>query len=135
MLQGILSSKWRDEIAEYTKERVHCKASHLLKVIWKQFFIPIWNKRNKILHTEYSVAFTREHEIFDKTLDMFRLNYRELLHYSDYNLAEYTEDQTKHWGLDTKREIVKILIAARLIYASMIRKGDRRQLLITDYCK
>ena len=51
MLRGILSRKWRDENAEYTKKRVQCKASHLLKVIWKQMFMPMWKQRNKILHT------------------------------------------------------------------------------------
>ena len=43
MLCGILSRKWRDAIAEHTKERVQCKSSHLVKVIWKQMFMPMWN--------------------------------------------------------------------------------------------
>ena len=97
--------------------------------------IHMWNQRNKILNTENSYAFTREHEMSNKTLDMFWLNYRELLNYTQYNMFEYTEDQIKHWGLDNKRKMVNILIAARLSYAAMIRKGDRRQSSITDYWK
>ena len=89
--------------------------------------MPMWNQQNKILHTEDSIAVTREHEVLEKTLDSFRLNFRDLLYYSQYNLAEYTEKQTQHWGINTKREMVNILIAARLSYAAMLRKGDRRQ--------
>ena len=73
--------------------------------------------------------------MLDKTLERFQLNFRELLHHTQYNLAEYTEEQTQYWVIDTKREMVNILIAARLSYASMIWKGDRRQSLITEYLK
>ena len=97
MLLGILSRRWRDAITKHTKERVQCKASHLVKVIWKQMFMPMWSKQNKILHTKDIIAVTREHEILDKTLDRFRLNLRELLHHTQYNLAEFTEEQTQHW--------------------------------------
>ena len=37
MLRGILSTKWRDAITEHTKERVQCKAGHLVKVIYRFF--------------------------------------------------------------------------------------------------
>ena len=65
MLLGILSTKLRDTIEEHTKERVQCKAGHLVKVIWKQVFIPMWNQQNKILHTEDIIAFTMEQEMLD----------------------------------------------------------------------
>ena len=71
--------------------------------------------------------------MLDKTLDRFRLNFRELLNHTQYNLAEYTEEQMQHWGVDTKREMVNILISSRLSYAAMLGKGDRKQSLITDY--
>ena len=48
---------------------------------------------------------------------------------------EYTEEQIEHWGLDTKQEMGNILVAARLSYIAMLQKGDKRQLLITDYWK
>ena len=133
MLHGILSRKWRDVIAEQTKERVQCKASHMVKVIWKKMFMPMWNQRNKIIHTEDSIAVTREHEMLDKTLDRFILNFRELLHHMQYNLSEYTEEQTEHWGINAKREMVNILIAVRLSYASMLWKGDGKKSLIADF--
>ena len=60
MLRGILSRKWRDAIAEYTKEKFSSKAGHLVKVIWKQVLNPMWNHRNMILHTEESVASIKE---------------------------------------------------------------------------
>ena len=44
MLRGIMSRKWRDAIVEYTKERISSKAGHLVKVIWKQVFKPLWNQ-------------------------------------------------------------------------------------------
>ena len=43
-LRGILSRRWRYAIAEHTKERVQCKAGHLVKVIWKQVFISMRNQ-------------------------------------------------------------------------------------------
>ena len=66
MLRGVLSRKLRDAIAEYTKEIIHSKAGNLVKVIWKQMFMPMWNQQNKILHTEDSVAVIREHEMLEK---------------------------------------------------------------------
>ena len=135
MLRGILSRKWRDAIAEYTMERTHSKAGHLVKVIWKQVFMPMWNQRIKILHTKDSVAVIREHEILEKTLVRFRLNFRDLLHHTQYNLVEYTEEKITQWDINMKREMVNILLASRLSYAAMLRKGDRKQSIITDFWK
>ena len=87
MLRGILSRKWRDAIAEYTKERIHSKVGHLVKVIWKQVFKPMWNQRNKVLHTEDSVAIMKEQEMLEKTFIRFQHNFRELLHYMQYILV------------------------------------------------
>ena len=41
MLRGILSRKWQDAIAEYTKEIISSKAGHLFQVIRKQVFKPM----------------------------------------------------------------------------------------------
>ena len=135
MLRGILSRKWQDAIAAYTKERVGSKAGHLVKVIWKQVFKPMWNQRNAILHTEGSSARVKENELLEATLIRFKQKFRELLHYTQYNLVEYTDDQIEHWGLDKKREMVNILVTARLSFTALLWKGDKRQLLITDYWK
>ena len=48
---------------------------------------------------------------------------------------DYNEEQIKQWGIDTKREMVNILKSARLSYAEMTRKGNRKQSLVTDYWK
>ena len=133
MLRGIVSRKWQDAIAGYTKERVSSKAGHLVKVIWKQVFKSLWNQHNMFLHTEGSAESTKEHEMLKTTLIRFRQNFRDLLHYMQYNLVEYTDDQIMHWGMDRKREMVNILLAASLSYAAMLRKGDKRQFLITDH--
>ena len=95
----------------------------------------MWNQRNAILHTEGSVARVKENELLEATLLRFKQNYQDLLHYTQYNLVDYTDEQIEHWGLDTKREMVNILVAARLSYTAMLRKGDKRQSLITDYWK
>ena len=96
MLRVILSRKWRDAIAGYTKERVSSKAGHLVKVIWKQVFKPLWNQRNAILQTEGSAAGIKENEILEAPLIRFKQNFRDLLHYTQYNLVEYTDDQIMH---------------------------------------
>ena len=115
--------------------KVSSKAGHLVKVIWKQVFKPLLNQRNMILHTEGSAASIKEQEMIESTLIRFRQNFWDLLHYTQYNLVEYTDDQIMHWVMDTKREMVNILLAPRLSYAAMLRKGDRKQLLITDFWK
>ena len=73
--------------------------------------------------------------MLESTLTRFRQNFQELMHYTQYNLVDYTDDQIKYWGIDMKREMVHILLAARLSYAAMLWKGVKRQLLITDYWK
>ena len=73
--------------------------------------------------------------MLESTLIRFRHNFRDLLHYTQYNLVEYTDDKIMHWEMDTKREMVNILLAARLSYAAMLRKDDKKQLLITDFWK
>ena len=87
----------------------------------------MWNQRNAVLHTEGSIARVKENELLEATLHRFKQNYRDLLHYTQYNLVEYTDEQIEHWGLDTKREMVNILVAVRLSYTAMLRKGDKRQ--------
>ena len=76
MLGGILSKKWQEAIAEHTKERVGSKMGHLVKVIWKQVFKPMWNQRNAILHTEGSAASIKENELLEATLIRFKQNFR-----------------------------------------------------------
>ena len=68
MLRGILSKKCREEIAMFTKERIGSKASQLVKVMWKQLFIPLWTQRNTILHLETSISKMREKEMLEKAL-------------------------------------------------------------------
>ena len=91
MLRGILRKKWREAISMFTKERIGSKASHLVKVIWRQLFLPLWNQRNAILHSETSISKMREKEMLEKTLRMFKQNFRELVHYTQYHLVEYTD--------------------------------------------
>ena len=88
MLQGILSKKRQEAIALYTKERVGSKAGHLVKVIWKQVFKPMWNQHNAFLHTEGIAARVRENELLEATLIRFKQSFRDLLHYRQYNLLE-----------------------------------------------
>ena len=135
MLRGILSRKWRDAIAEYTKERISSKAGHLVKVIWKQVFDTMGNQWKMILHTEEIVAIIKEQEMLEKKLIRFWHNFRELFQYTQYNLVDYSEDKIMQWGIDTKREMVNVLLAERLSYAAMLRKGDKKQSLITDFWK
>ena len=135
MLRGISSTKWRAAIATFTKERIGSKTSHLVKVMWKQLFLPIWTQRNTILHSETSISKMREKEMLEKTLWMFKQNFREMVHYMQYHLVEYTDEQIEQWSIATKREMVSILMAARLSYTKLTREGDKKQSLITDYWK
>ena len=82
MLHGILSKKWQEAIAAHTNERVGSKMGHLVKVIWKQIFKPMWNQRNAVLHTEGSIARVKENELLEAALHKFKQNYRDLLHYT-----------------------------------------------------
>ena len=77
----------------------------------------------------------QEHETLNKTLRMVKHNHRELIHYTQYHLVYYTEDHISLWGIDTKQEMVSLLVAARLSYSSLLNKGYQRQSLITDYWK
>ena len=130
-----MSKKWREAIAMFTKERIGSKASQLVKVMWKQLFLPLWTQRNTILHSENSISNVREKEMLEKTLQMFKQNFRELVHYTKYHLVEYTDEQIEQWSVATKREMVSILMAARLSYTKLTREGDKKQSLITDYWK
>ena len=119
----------------FTKARIGSKASHLVKVMWKQLFLPLWTQRNTILHSETSIIKMREKEMLEKTLRMFKQNFREMVHYTQYHLVEYTDEQVEQWSIDTKREMVSILMAVRLSYTKLTREGDKKQSLITDYWK
>ena len=97
------------------------------------YFFPIWNQRNVLLHKEGSYAIQSKHDTLNETLRMVRENHRKLIHHSQYHLIDYTEDHIGWWGIDTKREMLSLLVAARLSYNSLLPKGDQRQSLITDY--
>ena len=52
-----------------------------------------------------------ENETLNETLRMVKHNHRELIHYTQYHLVDYTEDHISQWGLDTKREVVSLLVS------------------------
>ena len=101
----------------------------------EEIFFPIWNQRNYLLHKEGSVATKREHETLNETLRMVKHKHRELIHYTQYHLVDYMEDHISWWGIDTKLEMLSLLVAARLSYNSLLQKRDQRHSLITDYWK
>ena len=73
--------------------------------------------------------------MLEKTLRTFKQNFRELVHYTQYHLVEYTDEQIERWGIATKREMVSILMAAILRYMRLGSERDNKQSLITDYWK
>ena len=77
----------------------------------------------------------REKEMLEKTLCKFKQNYRDLVHYTQYHLVEYTDEQIERWSIATKREMVSILIAVILSYTRLARERDKKKSLITDYWK
>ena len=101
----------------------------------EEIFFPIWNQRHSLLKKEGSFATKREHETLNETLQMVKHKHRELIHYTHYHLVYYKEEHISWWGIDTKREMVSLLVAARLIYNKLLQKGDWRQSLITDFWK
>ena len=126
MLRGVLSKKWREAIATFKKERIGSKASYLVKVIWKQLFLPLWNQHNTTMHSETSISKMREKEMLEKTLRTFKQNFRELVHYRQYHLVEYTDEQIERWGIATKREMVNILMEAILSYKRLVQERETR---------
>ena len=124
-----MSKKWREAIAKFTKERIESKASQLVRVMWKQLFLPLWTQRNTILHSETSISKMREKEMLEKTLRIFKQNFRELVHYMQYHLVEYTDEQVEQWIIATKREMVSILMAARLSYTKLTREGGKKKVI------
>ena len=66
---------------------------------------------------------------------MFKQNFRELVHYTQYHLVEYMEEQVERWSIATKREMVNILMVVRLSYTRLAWERDKKQSLITDYWK
>ena len=73
--------------------------------------------------------------MLEKTLRTFKQNFRELVHYTQYHLVEYTDEQVEQWSIATKREMVSILMASRLSYTKLTREGYKKKSLITDYWK
>ena len=47
---------------------------------------------------------------------MVKHKHRELIHYTQYHFVDYTEDHISWWGINSKREMVSMLVAARLSY-------------------
>ena len=133
MLWGFLINKWHKAIEHHTKVRTSIKSALLVSSLWKMYFFSIWNQGNYLLHKEVSYAIQREHQTLNEKLRMVKDNHRSLIHHTQYHLIYYTEDHIGHWVIDTKREIVSLLVAARLSYSSLLQKGYRRQSLITDY--
>ena len=132
---GFSEQQMAQAIEHHTKVRTSSKSAQLISSLWKTFFFPIWNQLNSLLHQEGSFAIQREHETLNATLRMVKENHRSLIHHSQNHLVEYTEYHIGRWGIDTKREMVNSLVAARLSYNSLLQKGDWRQSLITDYWK
>ena len=63
--------------------------------------------------------------MLEKTLQMFKQNFRELVHYTQYHLVDYTDEQVERWSIATKREMVSILMADRLSYTKLEQERDK----------
>ena len=135
MLRVFLRPKWQRSISHYTKVRGASKSSMLVTVLWKKYFFLIWHQRNTLLHKEKSFFTRREHEVLNKTLRMIKDRHKELIHFTRYHLVDYTDDHINGWSINTKQEMVNLLVVARLSYAALLKKGDWRQSLIINYWK
>ena len=135
LLHGFLSKKLREVIGQLATERIASKSAQLTKVSWRNVCFPVWNQRNELLHLGISYVSTKENEVLEETQRMIEAQHRELIHCTQYHLVDYTEEQITGWERDTKREMVNILMVARVSYAELTKKGDPKQSLITDYWK
>ena len=86
-----------------------------------------------MLHSETSYVVQRENESMNRTLQMFQEKHRELVHYSMYHLIDYDDEEVMLWILEIKKELLRILIVARLSYAQFLERGDVQQSHITDF--
>ena len=89
MIRGFFSKKWTDAISNYTNKWVQSKATALVKVLWNQLYIPVWNNWNEMIHSESSFVLMKENELVNKRLKFFKKSHRELLHWTQYHLKEY----------------------------------------------
>ena len=135
LLRGFLSNKWRIAMEKYTKVRVDSKISLLVTVLWKKLYFSVWNQRNALLHKDGCMVHKRETELLERTLCEVREKHQEMINYTQYQLVDYTDDQIGRWNIDTKREMVSVLVAVRISYAELLKTGEQKQSLITDYWK
>ena len=103
MLRGFLSKKWNFAISKFIKERVQSKVNALVLIIWKHLFGTLWSSHNNMLHSETSYVVQRENETMNKRLQMFWEKHRELVHYSQYQLIDYDDDEVILWSLQIKK--------------------------------
>ena len=75
----------------------------------------------------HQLQYNEGEKMLDKTLHKFKQNYRDLLNYTQYHLVDYMDDQIELWSIATKREMVSILIAARLSYMKSVKDRDKKQ--------
>ena len=120
---------------KYNKVRVDSKISLLITVLWKKLYFSVWNQQNALLHKDGCMVHRRETEMLERTLCEVCEKHREMIHYTQYQLVDYTDDQIGRWNIDTKREMVSVLVAARISYAELLKTGEQKQSLITDYWK
>ena len=88
-----------------------------------------------MLHKDGSLVYRRETEMLGRTLREVRKKHWEMIHYTQYQLVDYTDDQIDQWNIETKREMVIVLVAARISYAEMLKTKEQKKSLITDYWK
>ena len=64
---------------------------------------------------------------------MFQEKHRELVNYSQYHLIDFDHEEVMLQSLEIKKEMVRIIIAAKLSYVKFVERGDAQQSLITDF--
>ena len=130
---GWLSQQWRKAAESYGSKDPEGEVAQLLTLIWDGWCEPIWETRNNILKKHPNPTELMEHRVVRDKLRWFKPNKREVLPERFRFLAEFSDDELKHWRRRACRARLKHLELGKKIYEIECRQRYRGQMVITDW--
>jgi hypothetical protein len=116
-----LSRSWCEEIGFYGSNDPSGHAAQLLTLIWDGLCEPIWACRNDIRTNNPNPKDLLEMSNLQTKLEWYKKFKNEVLPHRLRFLAEYTQDNIRHWDRDRRKTMVRMLDKSKRIYEIEIK--------------
>ena len=133
MVRGFIATGWYEAIKATGAKYPERKMNALLRLVWGEVVLPMWQTRNDIMHRRENKNKEMEDRALAEKLMWYLDHRRDVLSHHDAFLARVDASTLHRVRLETKREWIRRLDVARDAYTNELKQRANSQNVITRY--